>query len=632
MSEGNDAWQLTLGKASLPLHELMGIAAFSLLAFYAWFVFGYGYCDPPGVQAGYLTWAVPVAFAFVFVACLVAFARFGFVEWLMHSQLVTLLAGVVCAATALPIASGSTASSMGNLALGALTAVNTLTLFWGVFLCVHTLADDHEPFRCCVQLLLVVLFTFLLCEFAYELEEPWTYAAFCAAPILAAALLLVAAWAWPRRRESGVHSFWIVSFGDARLLGERGRIDVTALVGERFKPARRSLALMLGSVLLACFFIAFVRFAGLQNSSGFESHQVGAAGSAGLIAVVMVVLLCVVLMTGRCRFMHWCYIVGVLGMCFPALVLAFSGFGNIPVVRVLENVSYVLYAASVGYAVLVWLAKLRLHPGSLLPLFGAAGSLGTVAGWLAQFALLQQGEDAWTLALHASVFVVLAYALFGFSVGEYRFFVENDFPAGGEEGPDAAPVLADSGAEDPGWLVESGEPGEATREPDGKEAILAAEVPGAAGPGSKGEVEGIVGGAKEDISRENSGGDQSDISALDGSGAHEEGSSSGAAAQSDELETEPGSDAGHLPPRRGISFREAISLAVEQAGLSRREAEILSMLLKGYSDQRIAEELVLSYHTVRSHVRHIYVKMDVHSREEISDYVNAVQEREGARD
>ena len=49
------------------------------------------------------------------------------------------------------------------------------------------------------------------------------------------------------------------------------------------------------------------------------------------------------------------------------------------------------------------------------------------------------------------------------------------------------------------------------------------------------------------------------------------------------------------------------------------------MLLKGYSDQRIAEELVLSYHTVRSHVRHIYVKMDVHSREEIGDYISRVQ-------
>ena len=78
-------------------------------------------------------------------------------------------------------------------------------------------------------------------------------------------------------------------------------------------------------------------------------------------------------------------------------------------------------------------------------------------------------------------------------------------------------------------------------------------------------------------------------------------------------------------PRHGISFREAVQESAQKAGLSKREVSVLSMLLKGYSDQRIAEELVLSYHTVRSHVRHIYAKMDVHSREEISDYINAVQ-------
>ena len=36
---------------------------------------------------------------------------------------------------------------------------------------------------------------------------------------------------------------------------------------------------------------------------------------------------------------------------------------------------------------------------------------------------------------------------------------------------------------------------------------------------------------------------------------------------------------------------------------------------------RIAEELVISENTVRTHVRHIYAKLDVHSHQELIDLV-----------
>ncbi|MCF7822059.1 MAG: response regulator transcription factor, partial [Mariprofundaceae bacterium] len=50
--------------------------------------------------------------------------------------------------------------------------------------------------------------------------------------------------------------------------------------------------------------------------------------------------------------------------------------------------------------------------------------------------------------------------------------------------------------------------------------------------------------------------------------------------------------------------------------LSQREAEVLSLIAKGYRYNEIAESLKLSPHTVRSHVRNIYRKLAVKSRSE----------------
>jgi len=48
--------------------------------------------------------------------------------------------------------------------------------------------------------------------------------------------------------------------------------------------------------------------------------------------------------------------------------------------------------------------------------------------------------------------------------------------------------------------------------------------------------------------------------------------------------------------------------------LSEREKEILSLLVEGLSKKHIAEKIFLSHHTVDSHIRNIYVKLEVHSR------------------
>jgi len=48
--------------------------------------------------------------------------------------------------------------------------------------------------------------------------------------------------------------------------------------------------------------------------------------------------------------------------------------------------------------------------------------------------------------------------------------------------------------------------------------------------------------------------------------------------------------------------------------LSEREKEILGQLVEGLSKKQIAEKLFLSHHTVDSHLRNIYAKLEVHSR------------------
>ena len=48
--------------------------------------------------------------------------------------------------------------------------------------------------------------------------------------------------------------------------------------------------------------------------------------------------------------------------------------------------------------------------------------------------------------------------------------------------------------------------------------------------------------------------------------------------------------------------------------LRERELEVLTLVAAGYSNQDIAEQLILSVGTVRWHLKNIYSKLDVHSR------------------
>ena len=55
-------------------------------------------------------------------------------------------------------------------------------------------------------------------------------------------------------------------------------------------------------------------------------------------------------------------------------------------------------------------------------------------------------------------------------------------------------------------------------------------------------------------------------------------------------------------------------------GLTAREGEVLRLVAQGLSDHQIAEKLVISPHTVNSHLKSIYAKIGVPSRSAATRY------------
>jgi len=52
----------------------------------------------------------------------------------------------------------------------------------------------------------------------------------------------------------------------------------------------------------------------------------------------------------------------------------------------------------------------------------------------------------------------------------------------------------------------------------------------------------------------------------------------------------------------------------QESPLSKRETEILKMISEGKKRSEIADDLFIELETVKTHIRNIYVKLDVHSR------------------
>jgi DNA-binding NarL/FixJ family response regulator len=64
--------------------------------------------------------------------------------------------------------------------------------------------------------------------------------------------------------------------------------------------------------------------------------------------------------------------------------------------------------------------------------------------------------------------------------------------------------------------------------------------------------------------------------------------------------------------RRVLRMVDGHPAASNEFHLSQREREVLSLLVKGFTYKRIAEELGVTYATVNKHVSNMYVKLHVH--------------------
>ena len=77
------------------------------------------------------------------------------------------------------------------------------------------------------------------------------------------------------------------------------------------------------------------------------------------------------------------------------------------------------------------------------------------------------------------------------------------------------------------------------------------------------------------------------------------------------------------------TIEASCTLLGERCGLTPREVDVLVLVAKGRNAPFIEEKLVISRNTVKSHVKHIYRKLDVHTNQELIDLVESVSD--GAR-
>ena len=82
----------------------------------------------------------------------------------------------------------------------------------------------------------------------------------------------------------------------------------------------------------------------------------------------------------------------------------------------------------------------------------------------------------------------------------------------------------------------------------------------------------------------------------------------------------PRAEAAFAP--ENASFSDDLEAFASDYGLTRREAEVVPYICKGRSAKVIAGTLCVSESTVRTHIRRIYEKTEVYSKQELIDLID----------
>ena len=225
----------------------------------------------------------------------------------------------------------------------------------------------------------------------------------------------------------------------------------------------------------------------------------------------------------------------------------------------------------------------RLSPILVFGLGRGASALGTTFGWLAGLEIVRsQGDGGLSLEV---ISVAMVFALLVVSM-----LVLNDRLIGDALRPEER--LRGDAAEIPAQGAGSaGETALADRR--------GAEDRGSAVADGEGAWDGGVGRGEA--------GEMGEVGEMGGAGASLADGSPGDAAMGE---------------RRPGPYRMRCDAVAERYGLSPRERDVFDLLVRGRSIDYIAQNLTISFNTAKSHIRHIYVKTDVHSRQELIDLID----------
>lgn len=93
----------------------------------------------------------------------------------------------------------------------------------------------------------------------------------------------------------------------------------------------------------------------------------------------------------------------------------------------------------------------------------------------------------------------------------------------------------------------------------------------------------------------------------------------------DDAAAEPEPSPADDTPAGRSRFRERCEVVANTYLLSRRENEVMYYLARGYKSSFIQQQLYISEGTAKTHIRHIYRKLDIHSQQELIHLIDEVE-------
>ena len=78
-------------------------------------------------------------------------------------------------------------------------------------------------------------------------------------------------------------------------------------------------------------------------------------------------------------------------------------------------------------------------------------------------------------------------------------------------------------------------------------------------------------------------------------------------------------------PAARSRFRQRCEIVANTYLLSRRESEVMYYLARGYKSSHIQQQLYISEGTAKTHIRHIYRKLNIHSQQDLIHLIDEVE-------